>query len=687
MAEPTSIPVRAGADLQRILDLPRRVYCERAARQLAERITPWFLNERGLEAWHKLLQLPPDVREVALADVKGPYAGRTPLRLQPEQAFMLDDYVKLNDWIGVGGLWASAPLGVGKTLFLYLAVLVSVERYGLKRPVVSCPGNLLGEVRSRFALYEGYFRKIQVQVLFVSFEKVWGVDSTHMLCHCEKCMPKGRVDDGGLRPDGFFIDEADRAATAGNIARKRMARFLSKHPIRCVFVTATPTGKGSINDFGWHAVAALKMVAPVPISSDVRREWSQALDTKPTTKRRPLGALGVVFGGLTWEESSFRDIEDPEDPDWQANYAEVIEERRLATLAGLSKRWRETPGFCVFTRASCETPLVIRPIPAPNDVAINKAFAPFRKFSETPTGEQVTDVFSQIALGGQLGAGLCHRMIPAPDQAYKDARRDAAAFVREVIEGTSRSRDVIDSEANVYRRYPNEPKLVKWRDLKNAVKRESVPFPFALSVVHAAANWLKANAPCIVYVFNTWVGEMIAKLAGVQYFSNHGKAPGGMRIEQLSGSSSAVVSAHSNRIGRDLYQWNNFLYVGTEQSGKNLDQLLGRGHRQGQLQAVYVTIMLLSAETIVALDRSLTDVTGANDHIATPSKLLAAEWDWSYVNPSLTSWETYATPEQIIEWDENDVSPPEELSGWRWCHPKCDVRDFMHRTKRMNQEQ
>lgn len=672
MADRTSNPVRQSVDIQRIMALPRRVYNETEALALAERLTPWFLNARGLEAWNRLLQLPPDVREAELA--KG---TKTPLRCLPEQAFMINDFAL------VGGLYASAPLGVGKTLTLYLTILVAVERFGVKRPLVACPGDLVDDMVSRFQAYEQYYRPIPVPVMFESFERVWGVDSTHLLCRCEKCIPKARVDRTlGLRPDGLFMDEADRTRRGGNIARKRLGRYLSKHPVPCVFVTATPTGNGTINDFGWHAVCSLKMGAPVPISSETRKEWAEALDTKVRGRRRPLGALGQVVG-MPPREANLTDLKElytDEDSNWQEECAEEIEERRLLVLRWFAKRWRETPGFCVFTRASCSTPLIIRPIPAPPDEAINRAFAPFRKFNETPTGDTITDSFSKLTLSGQLGAGLCHQLVPPPEPEYRDARRAAGEFVRDVIRKSSQGRNPIDSEANVYRRYPTEPVLVTWQEKKNAIKRTSIPNPIALSVVHAAASWLKMNHPALVFTFNTWVGETIARLAGVQYFSNKGRAPGGMRIEQLSGKNSAVLSAHSNRRGRDLYEWNRCLYVGTEITGSYLEQLLGRPHRNGQLKPVYIDIMILSAETLVALERSIVGVGGANEHIETPSKLLAATWDWSYVNPSLTSWESHATKEELRAWNVDDVPPPDTSPGWRWCQSDFDVRDLIHRT-------
>jgi hypothetical protein len=662
-------PVRDSADLRRILSLPVRDYDEAAARQLAERVTPYFLNNRGLAAWNYLANLPHDAREAELSNPDGPYAGKTPLRLQPEQAFMIWEFGV------VGGLYGSVPLGVGKTLTLYLTILTAVERFGCRRPLVNCPGDLVHEMKVRFANYETYFRKIPVPVMFESFEKLWGPDSTHLLCHCEKCAPKGKEDAGGLRPDCMFTDEADKERRPDNNARKRKARFFSRHPIPCVFLTATPM-RHSHRDFAHHAIWALKMGAPVCFKQDERKEWAEALDTKTRGRRRPPGVLGQVFGGLTREQATWRDLACSGD-DYDASDAELqtINARRVATLAGVSRRWLRTPGFCVFNRSSCDTPIVIRPIPAPPDPLINQAFRRFRVDEETPSGEPVTDALSQHNLATQLGAGLFHEIVPAPDAIYKQRRKDAAAFVREVIQDTARTRDPIDSEANVYRKFPDEKVLIEWRETRDAVERTTIPRPFSMSVVNAAAGWLKQNHPCLVWTLNTWVGEAIARVAGVQFFASKGRAAGGMRLDTLAGRSSAVVSCHSNRRGRDLYAWNRMLYVGWEQSAERAEQLIGRPHRQGQRDPVFIDVMLLSGETLRGIEQALLEIVGADDHLPLPSKLLAASWDWSLVPDNIADFPTLPDGELNFQ-------IPHDADRWRW-RTNTDVRALKRQTKQL----
>lgn len=603
-------PVRHSAELERILKLPRRVvsFDSPEVLNLAWTWSRQLLNKAGLREFDRIAALP-QAEQTAEFDrwarpKNHPQPGMNcPLLMSGEQAVMLYEGFHCK------GLFASATVGAGKSLVAFLLSLI----FAAGRPVVVVPSGLEDDTHEKFADYSRMWKAPRPVPQVVSFEVVSNPANPLLLCDCAKCA--GTKDEpakpGGIRPTHIFVDECDKLRNPDAAVTRRFGRYMARHSdtIYCG-MTATPWRK-SIKNSAPQIIWALKWGAPVPIGYVDMQEWSEALDMSARGINRDPGALTLLAGV------------DPKDV---ATYGE----REQLAADGFQRRLLETPGIIQTTRQSCDTPLTIRLLKAPDDPVLDAAFKQFRETSATLDGWDIDDPLSAMRYGTEMSAGFFYYWDPRPPLEWLEARRDASKRVREIIADSSRRGKPLDTKAQVYRLYPNDPILIKWLETEPTFIPNTVARPISASVLGFAVAWIKANSPALIWVQHEYIGAALSAMSGVPFFGSQGKDSSGRYIGKHSPKLSAILSLRANMRGRNLQAWNRNFVIAPPQANTEWEQgIFGRTHRQGQKNPVHTDVLISSAENLHAVTRAHAEAEWVRSRGGAVGKLLIAQYDWS----------------------------------------------------------
>jgi hypothetical protein len=595
-------PVRHSAELERVLRLPRRTIPPGAAEQLARQWTRELLNENGQAHFDRVMALPENLRADELqryARARSEGGEGAPIALNGLQAQILFEAYHCK------GVFVSAAVGAGKTLVSWLLPLV----LGAQRPLILVPASVLQKTHDEFGEIARFWRAPRPPPQIESYQKLGGVAHAALLCDCLACTNVEPRTNGGIRPDCLIADECDLLRNPEAAVTKRVARYMARHPSTMYCSLTGTVIRKSLRNFARHMIWSLKWNAPIPLSWVDLEEWCEALDVDVRGARRPPGALRALVEGTPAEGDLLRVVR-----------------------TGIKKRFRETPGVVVSDAQSCDKPLTIRILKAPDDPVLEAAFAHFRAKHQTLDGWDLDDPLSVMRHATELGCGFYYKWDPRPPEEWLEARREAAVFVREAIEASTRRGIPLDSKGPVYAAFPHAEPLVRWKEIEPTFKPNSVPVPVTASVLGYAMQWIQLNGPALIWVQHEWVGRTLSGMTGVPYFGPEGKdVITGRYIMKHSPRESAIVSIHANKRGRNLQAWFRNLVIGPPQAATDWEQaVLGRTHRQGQRHAVLCDVLMGCAENVYALERAIDEAAGGNELISGEQKLQIATYDWSH---------------------------------------------------------
>jgi hypothetical protein len=603
-------PVRPSPELYRILNLPRRVETAGQWERLALEWTPRLLNPAGLVQFNRIMSLPQEEREAEFARFarrKDEGGENCPLLISALQAQALFEFFHC------GGGFASAAVGVGKTLLSWLLALIIQG----ERVVLLVPASVEQQTHDNFADLSRFWQAPRPPPVIETYETVGGLNHAGIFCSCERCLPRKPDEpepaNPGLRPTHIIADECDLLRNPTSKRFKRVARYMAKHPTTCYYgMTGTPVRK-SIRNFAPQLIWALKLAAPVPLHYNVTQVWCEAIDETDNGPRRSAGAL-----------LEFYDAELDGTP---ANDDGALDELEAARR-GFARRLQDTPGYISSDEQSCDQPLTVRFLKAPDDPILDRVFDNFRG-DVTPDGWDIEDPLEYFRIEAQLGAGFYLHPDPRPPVEWLAARKGWALFVREQISRSQRSGRPLDSAADVARAFPEHPAYKLWREVEPTFKLRTVPVPLSASVLGYAAEWLRLNSPALVWVQHRWVGETLSAMSRVPYFGPKGKTETGLYIMDHSPRQSAICSIHANKRGRNLQAWNRGLVIAPPQAATDWEQcIFGRMHRQGQTQPVHLDVLISCAANLHAVAKAYAEAGFAK--IGGPTqKLLIANYDWS----------------------------------------------------------
>ena len=397
-----------------------------------------------------------------------------------------------------------------------------------------------------------------------------------------------------LAPDLILIDECHALANTSTATVRRLNRYLASDPAcRVVVGTGTPSRK-SIMGY-WHLLRwALGDGAPVPLARGEAELWAGVLDDSPRCAIRPRpGPLGAtVEAAVAW----YRD------------------------------RLRETPGVLIVDEDSAgDVPITVRQLVAPQDSALDVAFAKLGLDQENPGGIPITDSLSRWLLDGQLGLGLYTRWCPPPPERWRTARRAVAAFVRDRIAQTTNAHAPLDTEAQVLRRHAGHPVVAEWLAVKGTYREQTEAVWLSDSTLRACEAWL-ADVRCgVVWTGSLDFGRELARRAGLAFYEQGGEARDGRSLLHAPPGRSFVASWKANAKGFNLQAWPRQLVTMPPQSALDLEQLLGRAHRTGQTERVTIEILVTSGGTADAFEAALREARKVRDREGLTQKLLRAD--------------------------------------------------------------
>lgn len=483
------------------------------------------------------------------------------------------------------GGYIQLGVGHGKTLVFWLAPHV----LDAQRPLMIVPAALRDDTRALFRQYARHWVSPKPPPTIMAYSDFYR---------------KGAVDlFERLRPDYVGVDEAHKSTNQDGTFAQRLDRW--KQESGCTVVCGTGTGtRFSLKDFSHNITWALQEKAPLPLDFEVLDEWCDALDEKlkkkgnpfAQNKRRPY--VGVLV--------NLADRCGVPVPEW------VQTEQQHARWA-LQTRLRCTPGVIISNKSSCDQPLTIELVYAPEDEAINAAFQEFREHNEGPDGALYNDPIVLYTKERQLGCGVVQTWDPDPPEEWREALRARNKYCAHVISHTratysgARTRGVkaphpCDSPDAVeaHPKYGQHESILEWRRVKPLFEPKTRPTWVSASVIHAAAKYARENNALIWYEFEE-VGAAIAAAAGITRYGPGGLDNRGRHVRNDPGGKSIALSIDANLEGRNLQdRWHKCYIVGAPQSGRELEQLFGRIARYGQEKPMHIVLLITSGLTIEA---------------------------------------------------------------------------------------
>ena len=506
-------------------------------------------------------------------------------RLRPWQGMALAEAAE-ND-----GAFLALPVGQGKTLISFLLPVVMQAR----RPVLVVPAALREKTYADFGAYLPHWQAPRTPARVMALQEI--------------APERGAMLLEQIGPDLIVIDECDELANPASSAARRIDRYIVAHPdTRVVLMTGTP-GRKSILNY-WHLLCwALRERAPVPMTKGEAEMWAMALDEgrgrSPMTARPgPLGAS--VENARAWYRA----------------------------------RLVETPGVVVVDGDSCDAPLTVRVRLAREDPCLDNAFATFLRTLETPDGMPVSDPLSRWRLDGQLGCGLYLRWNPAPPDAWRDARRAVAKFVRDTIARSTHGRRPLDTEAQVLRAYAEHPIVTAWQAIRGTFEPRTEAVWLSDSVIESVRDWLaESPEPGIVWTGSVEFADALARATRLPYYGREGRDQHGRGLHAADPARSMVSSWYANKRGFNLQAWRRQLLVMPPQSAKYLEQIFGRSHRAGQDRHVVVDVLATSGGTLDSFEAAIAEAGFGRETFGLTQKILRA--DVQRATPRLTAGNRY----------------------------------------------
>ncbi len=510
-------------------------------------------------------------------------------RLRPIQAVTLRE---LHDH---GGAFCPQRVGAGKSLSTFLAgTVVSARSVLLLVPA---------------KLKEKTVREIN------NYRKHWYVHP-HIIVRSYELL--GREQSAGLlqelRPQLLILDEAHRVRNRSASVTRRISRYMDEHPDTRVIALSGTITKRSIKDFAHIIDWCLRHRAPAPRDFRILMEWSAALDeTKDGTTSLQGGALF--------------DMVHPDD------HAAAAGNSIRALRRGYRRRLVETPGVIATQEGALGVSLSIEALIV-KDRTISEVAAELKRTWARPDGVELIDAMDIWRHLRTVACGFYYRWNPPPPQSWRDARRNWAAEVREILKVNRRG---LDSELMVRRaveekQYDKDrPRaremLEQWLKVKDQYDPEANKEAIWLSdaVLVACAKWAKENNG-IIWVGFVEFGKRLSAMTGLPYYANQGRSADGRIIEDHPPGTPMIASIASNGEGRNLQAWSSNLFATWPSSGATCEQALGRTHRDGQ-EADEVTAEIIASipEVLLDFDRSVSDARYIGDTTGQEQKLSYAD--------------------------------------------------------------
>jgi hypothetical protein len=283
---------------------------------------------------------------------------------------------------------------------------------------------------------------------------------------------------------------------------------------------------------------------------------------------------------------------------------------------------------------------------APDCPVIDGAFDDIRMLWQSPTGEPISDPLSLMRVEGQCGSGYVTYWDPPPPQRWVDARRSIAKFIRERIAATRYADKPLDTDAQVMRAHPEYPAVVEWKAVAKSfdTKKHSKVRWVSTTTLEWARDWLRAGSePSVLWCGGVEFADRLSRETRIPYYGPEGKevrTGADLHSADARKTPRMICSWHACREGQNLQQWRRQGIIQPPQSAEALEQIFGRGHRQGQTDAVRVTILATSGGTLDGFAAAISEAEFTRDTSVHTQKILRATIEPLPVPPNTLRWLT-----------------------------------------------
>jgi hypothetical protein len=442
------------------------------------------------------------------------------------------------------GLVAPLAVGAGKTL---LSALVS-KVLGAQRPILLIPPTMQIPLRRELEKLSEHFQ-IPKNLFIVPYSQLSVAKSSELLEQ--------------IKPDLIIADEAHMLKNPDSARVRRFIRLFRNFPnTRLVAMSGTFTSK-SLKDYAHLSELALRDGSPLPIEDADLIAWSNVLDSGSTPQDRDWS----IFAAF----SDLRHIDDHE-------------KRKEEARNVFRERFNATPGVVATREASvaCSLNFFERNLPTPPEVT--QALHELHRTWTRPDGEEMDSALSLWRLGMQISQGFYLRWVWPNGQIDWDWMEARSGWHREVRYFLQRNVPGMDSPFlvwnAVHREVLTEPSIVqafhRWEAQKHKPQPPTETVWISDFLVRDALAWLKDHPKGLIW-HNDVAIETALRAAGVPTYGR-GTVPA---LDGSKGGMALSVRVHGTGLNLQYHHHEN-LMLSFSSSGKTMEQLVGRTHRQGQ---------------------------------------------------------------------------------------------------------
>lgn len=428
-----------------------------------------------------------------------------------------------------------------------LLSLLAAPVMGAQRPVLMIPPALQLPLHHEIARLKKHFR-IPLNLYIIPYSQLSVAKSTDLLEQ--------------LKPDLIIADECHSIRSPGAARTKRVLRYFRQFPqTRFIALSGTLTAK-ELKDYAHLCELALRDGSPVPLTEGDLLAWGNCIDANGT----------------------------PQDKDWSifAAFHDVRhlphEARRDAARDAFRERFNSVPGVVATREASvaCSLNLFERSIAAPTEVV--HALMELHKTWTRPDGEEMDSALSLWRLGMQMSQGFYLRWVWPEGKVDHEWMEARSSWHREVRYVLQRNLGGMDSPLLVWnavqRGQLDHPSIVRafhaWSGQKHKPPPPTETVWISNYLVRDALAWHREHPKGIIW-HSDLATENALRAAGVPTYGAGETPP----LEGGRGGLALSIRVHGTGLNLQYAHHEN-LILSFPSSGKTMEQLLGRTHRQGQ---------------------------------------------------------------------------------------------------------
>lgn len=442
------------------------------------------------------------------------------------------------------GLVGPLAVGSGKGwLSLFIPMVM-----GALRPVLFIPNNMQIPLRREMEKLAKHF-KLPKNLYIIPYSQLSVAKSTDILDQ--------------LKPDLIVCDEVHNIKNPDAARSRRVLRYFREHPgTRFVALSGTLTSK-SLRDYAHLCEIALREGTPLPTDEADLIAWSNCVDSKGIPQEKDWSLF-----------STFVDLRNIEDPALRQEKAREHFKDRFTT----------TPGVVATSEASvsCSLNLLERKVVVPD--AVTQALYDLNESWMRPDGEVMRDAIALWRLGMQMAEGHWLRWVwpeGVVDHEWLNAR---SAWFKEVRAVCQRNIVGMDSPFLVWQSMMHgrltDPSLLRawvdWERVKDRPKPPTETVWIDDFLIRDALDWRKHHPKGIIW-HSDLATEYALRAAGVPTYGKGEVAP----EDGSKGGIALSIRVHGTGLNLQYAHHEN-LILSFPSSGKTVEQLLGRTHRQGQ---------------------------------------------------------------------------------------------------------